>query len=81
MARAGYPRLNTDDVRQALDCLADEIMALFEAARRPFHPSHLQPASARHIVQRMLANLVQAYDLQENLEHAEVVKQYAQVLA
>jgi len=29
----------------------------------------------------MLANLVQAYDLQENLEHAEVVKQYAQVLA
>lgn len=58
----------------------DDVAAIVASAGQVLQPGHLRPATSRQIVQRMLANLVRTYDLHEELERAELVKQYLSVL-
>ncbi|GAC1506783.1 MAG: hypothetical protein NVS2B16_00970 [Chloroflexota bacterium] len=58
-----------------------DVAAIVGASGQTSQPEHLRPATSRQIVQRMLLNLLHAYDLHEELERAELVKQYLSVVA
>lgn len=58
-----------------------DITALVQAAGTEFEPHQLRSATSRQIVQRMFANLVHAYQEREDLEMAEIMRQYHAILS
>lgn len=57
-----------------------DVMNLVSAAGRVFHPNHLRPATSLEIAQRILNNLVHAYQIREDVERVRLVRQYLAAL-
>jgi regulator of sirC expression with transglutaminase-like and TPR domain len=57
-----------------------DIMNIVSATGRVFHPNHLRSSSSVQIVQRMLMNLLNSYQMQEDMERARLVRQYLAAL-
>jgi len=61
--------------------LLTEAKALVETAGLPFRAAYLQPSDNGAIIRRMLTNLVNMYDMHEDLEWGDLVRQHLAAIA
>ncbi len=57
-----------------------DIMNIVSATGRVFHPNHLRSATSLQIVQRLFMNLLNSYQMEEDMERVRLVRQYLAVL-